>query len=78
MIKRARASHCLRNLSVSRSAKNEKKKMNDARRSVAPPEVDWEHLDKKKFLLLGAAVFSVRCRCPKQAASEDARGKRWN
>jgi hypothetical protein len=38
--------------------------MNDpggaARRSVAPPEVDWQHLDKKKFLMLGAAVFSVR------------------
>ena len=32
----------------------------DRRRSVAPPEVDWEHLDKKKFLMLGAAVFSVR------------------
>ena len=34
--------------------------MNDARRAVAPPEVDWEHLDKKKFVMLGAAVFSVR------------------
>lgn len=32
----------------------------DRRRAVAPPEVDWEHLDKKKFLMLGAAVFSVR------------------
>lgn len=32
----------------------------ERRRAVAPPEVDWEHLDKKKFLMLGAAVFSVR------------------
>lgn len=31
------------------------------RRRSAPPEVDWEKLDKKKFLMLGAAVFSVRC-----------------
>ena len=74
MIKRARAKKkitaglCLKNICPIRSAKKrkkrererERKKMNDARRSVAPPEVDWEHLDKKKFLMLGAAVFSVR------------------
>ena len=48
------------------------------RRAVAPPEVDWEHLDKKKFLMLGAAVFSVRVEASKRLLAawerEESRG----